>query len=726
MQQSHSTWLCVSVVLLLTAGCSSDSLPGVPRIDGGGPGDDDGSVPIVDGGRDGSIPRRDGGGGSGDGGESLTLTIEPAEVDLVGTGVPVTQTFVGRLSDGSTPEGVQWLLDDATLGTINASGVFTARGTVSGEVTIRAAYGNQVATAKITVTVAIVDNRGSLPQQDIDRLRDGGTFDNQFRFLYPYDGTVFPRGIPGPVMQFGGSGATAMRVLLETEGYSYEGFFGSSNPARASLPGDVFQRLALSAKPGAPVTVSVTKANGTSITGPATQTWRIAPGSLKGLVYYKSYSSPLANNAGAILRIRPGEGAEVFASNQGCTVCHSISANGARMIAASGWDVFAVRPTSSGSYALQNDGSIASLATSTQGNRFPFGALTPDGSRFVSNGVPAIFSGTPTLRGMYDFNGIPSKVYDTATGNEVSAPSLASQVTMAITPAFSPDGTRLAYNNGDTGHGRTLSILNANLSANPPSFSGASELLTHGTRMLAWPSFLPSGEALVYHEGTHLDTAVDTFTDEQGPAHAKIRLIDIATRTVKQLAALNGDTASGTYLPYGDAEEGDMNYEPTVVPVPVGGYYWVIFTSRRAYGNTIAPGGTQAGGDAIFRKNSPRKKLWVAAIDLDYATKDDPSHPAFYLPGQELAAGNMRAFAALEPCKPNGSSCESGVDCCGGYCRQTSTNSAGEPVLQCVPPQEIECANEDERCTTAADCCDVTEGYQCINGRCAQPVPIVI
>jgi hypothetical protein len=32
------------------------------------------------------------------------------------------------------------------------------------------------------------------------------------------------------------------------------------------------------------------------------------------------------------------------------------------------------------------------------------------------------------------------------------------------------------------------------------------------------------------------------------------------------------------------------------------------------------------------------KKLWVAAIDLNAMPGTDPSHPAFYLPGQELLA----------------------------------------------------------------------------------------
>ena len=161
----------------------------------------------------------------------------------------------------------------------------------------------------------------------------------------------------------------------------------------------------------------------------------------------------------------------------------------------------------------------------------------------------------------------------------------------------------------------------------------------------------------------------------------------------------------------------------------MGGYYWVVFTSRRAYGNTIAPGGTVAGGDNKWggvvnggEVPSPRKKIWIAALDLDHAGSGDPSHPAFYLPGQELEAGNMRAFAALEPCKAQGQSCESGAECCDGFCRQTSVNDAVVPVLECVPPP-AGCSNEDEACTTAADCCDFSSGFLCINGRCAMPTP---
>jgi hypothetical protein len=163
-----------------------------------------------------------------------------------------------------------------------------------------------------------------------------------------------------------------------------------------------------------------------------------------------------------------------------------------------------------------------------------------------------------------------------------------------------------------------------------------------------------------------------------------------------------------------------------VLPVPVGGYYWVLFTSRRAYGHTLAPGGTVADsgnewGSMVDGTEIPslRKKLWVAAIDIDYTGKVDPSHPAFYLPGQELNAGNMRAYAALEPCRAEGDACGSGADCCGGFCRLEEVEF-GEPLKVCVPPP-VGCSNVDESCETDADCCGAAAGDRCINNRCAAP-----
>ena len=71
-----------------------------------------------------------------------------------------------------------------------------------------------------------------------------------------------------------------------------------------------------------------------------------------------------------------------------------------------------------------------------------------------------------------------------------------------------------------------------------------------------------------------------------------------------------------------------------------------------------------------FLVNRVQGSDWIcSAIDLNLTPGKDPSHPAFYLDGQEALAGNMRAFWVLDPCAPQGGGCASGDECCSGYCQ---------------------------------------------------------
>jgi len=98
------------------------------------------------------------------------------------------------------------------------------------------------------------------------------------------------------------------------------------------------------------------------------------------------------------------------------------------------------------------------------------------------------------------------------------------------------------------------------------------------------------------------------------------------------------------------SDDVDMNYEPTVSPVAAGGYAWVVFTSRRMYGSvaSIPPYCSDPRGVDLVANITP-KKLWVAAVDSTGTPGTDASHPAFYLPGQELLASNGRGAWALDP-----------------------------------------------------------------------------
>jgi hypothetical protein len=142
-------------------------------------------------------------------------------------------------------------------------------------------------------------------------------------------------------------------------------------------------------------------------------------------------------------------------------------------------------------------------------------------------------------------------------------------------------------------------------------------------------------------------------------------------------------------------------YQPTFLPVAVGGYFWIVAESERVYGNRLTD----------ENLDTRRKQLWVAAIDANPQPGVDPSHPAFWLPGQELDNQNMRGAWALDPCKGTGASCEAGFECCEGSC----IYDADQAGYVCGEQQG--CSPSGSACNVAADCCDATS--QCINGFCS-------
>jgi len=697
------------------------------------------------------------GGGDGNTGGSREPTIDGTVTTSDGstmatvTGMPKDIQFGAKLPDGTVVSNGTWTVDDTRIGSIGGDGVFHANGFVGGETTIAVHVGAGQIKTSFTVNVDITDNAASLSDADQTALKAGGPADPTFKFIYPYDGTVFPRGLSAPSLQFGDgmtvtSTANATYLKITTTHFSYQAYALGGTPLRTGIPDPVWKGVTLTANATDKVKVEVTKKTGATVSGPVTETWRIAQASLKGLIYYSTYNSvllPPGNgvDGGGILRVRPGGKAEVV--QKGCTVCHAVSANGAVMTAALGPDP--VLPAKSSAYDLSPTGTATVRgAQTTEGRQYALAGLTPDGAKVLTNGVP--FNAWPPqlphgLRNGPENNvtdGYHSALVDTATGTVIASPSLSSAVKYAQSPAFSPDGKKVAFINGDKWPQRELDTLDFD---GMSTFSALTKIVNNSTEMtsifgapqpqtLAWPSFTPDSAAIIYQQGDSFDSYqfVGGFAQSK-PQYAEVRMTEL-DGTVKKLNALNGRDASGTtYLPYGETSEGRMNYEPTVMPLAVGGYFWVVFTSRRDYGNTIAPGrpkttipGDDPTQDPWGSDGAPsqRKKLWVAAIDVDHAMQPDPSHPAFYLPGQEIESANMRAFAALAPCQPDGTTCESGADCCNGFCRQTGQDASGNPILACVPPPKG-CSNTDELCTTEADCCDSAD--LCVGGRCTEQTP---
>ncbi len=223
-----------------------------------------------------------------------------------------------------------------------------------------------------------------------------------------------------------------------------------------------------------------------------------------------------------------------------------------------------------------------------------------------------------------------------------------------------------------------------------------------------WPTFTPDNLYVFFAGGTsdEYDSMSDNAPTVPEPTW-NIYIAHVPSKTVTTANQLNGLAGGKVYLPFPD--DPNLSFEPTILPVGAGGYYWVVFTSRRNYGNIVNGDPYTGTGGAP----SPRKKLWVAAISIVAASSSskatDTTHPAFYIDGQELSAGNMRGFWVLDPCLQKGTSCNTGNQCCTGFCRQT-TGSDGAVEFTCVTPPSG-CSQANEKCKQVSDCCGASQGF---------------
>jgi hypothetical protein len=537
---------------------------------------------------------------------------------------------------------------------------------------------------------------------------------------------------------------------MQESHFEYKGYFKSNTSGsfvNVPIPQAAWTSMVYS-NGGEPVSVSLVLAQGGSAFGPYSETWTIAQATLQGTIYYNSYGTALVQNSDTLdsygkqygagtLAIQPGATAPTLVAGVkslgangngvGCRVCHTVAANGQSLITQAS-NASASDYSASVGINLANDttgGSGAPLATSN----LAFPALYKDGSLILSQGGFG-YSG-------FDGNRV-SRLY-TGTGSPVAGVTGLPSDLQAALPAFSPDGAHVSFNfwAGTAKGAGGASLVGDQVSLAMFDFNGSNAfsnprvLYTDpGGNPVAYSSFFPNSAGIVFE--VELSNPINQFGFTRQGITAELWWVDVASGSAHRLDALNGyKSGGGTYLPAqpapGDGTEAPhtpaldatLNYEATVNPIASGGYAWVVFTSRRMYGNLaqLDPWNSDPRSYPWLDEITD-KKLWVAAIDMNAKPGTDPSHPAFYLPAQELHAGNSRGFWTVEPCRADGQSCIEGDQCCGGFC-QAAADGGG---LQCsaVVPR---CAGRYEKCVTTSDCCTSLSGIQCINGICTQSGP---
>ncbi|MBS2029329.1 MAG: hypothetical protein JST54_15615 [Deltaproteobacteria bacterium] len=687
-----------------------------------------------------------------DGGSAFTgtLVVTPASASvdvMVGQALPSQQYTATANGQTAAPS---WTVAPTALGSIDATGKFTASGAAGGVGTITATLGTGTGTASITVHLHSTQNgaddggtsgsgvggvggvggEGEGPPVDaatVAVLQSTPTADPGQALLYPYDSTVWPQDLLAPLLQWqnGAHLPDAVLIHLECPTFTWDGTFGATaNPFIHHPVPQAAWRAMSTACADQTVQVKLVFASAGAAYGPLTQSWKMSRGTLKGVVYYNSYGTALAQNysgalpnggpfGGATLAVYGGSTDPVLiagksGSSADCRVCHVVSADGSTLLSEHGDDYSATS-----SYALKSGNAETSLSPAD--GRYAWGGVYPDGTLLFSNSAPLIAASTA-----------PSALYQVPSGTAVATTGIPSGLG-AGTPVFSPDGAHVAFNwyAGEvSGVGSadqsSLAMMTFTL---PGTFSAFTKLYTPASGQKAiYPSFLPTGGGVVFENevqsngrgfGETRSTCDDSGACSDTGARGELWWVSLDNGQAARLDNLNGKGFAPTGAS-GHDDDSTLNYEPTVSPIASGGYAWVIFTSRRLYGNvaTINP----YWSDPRFHDISTTpttKKLWVAAVDMGAAGGADISHPAFYLPAQELLAGNSRGYWSLAPCKQDGEGCKGGDECCGGYCRQTG----GELGPVCGSTV-TGCANEYEKCSQDSDCCGASSGVTCVNGKC--------
>ena len=188
---------------------------------------------------------------------------------------------------------------------------------------------NATATANVVVNVLDTTNvTGTCLTNPSTCFPTNATTADTAAILYPLQNTMFPLGLPAPLVQWSApTAATAVKVTLRypstgTPTFTWSAITSTESPLsstiseltttpnlpaapRMDIPQIVWNALAQTAEGGGPVTLAIQRYYGSVAHKEVPITFQIANGQLKGTVYYNSYGTNLVKNFGNTLGGRP-------------------------------------------------------------------------------------------------------------------------------------------------------------------------------------------------------------------------------------------------------------------------------------------------------------------------------------------------------------------------------------------------------------------------------------
>jgi hypothetical protein len=604
-----------------------------------------------------------------------SITISPPSVTVNVTYPqkpgPVTFTATGTFAGGATMDVTAcaaWTAGVPGVASIS-DGTLTPGG--AGWFTVTATNGSVSASATATILLTGTVNPGGVDTTKLDgALVGGGTP----QIAYPLDGSLFPFHLGDLAFQVtpGGSNGQAQalgRIAFRGDAINLNVYAPCVPIASAAingacsiaLPPDLEQDLAgVSAAPKLSETVRLAAADGSSVTesAPIDARWSSTP--LSGTIYYWSTPPQTMSGSSEIVRMNldaPGTPPEVYLTNLdvagyaqplsggwACVGCHAISPDGTKMGITIGGSSIQANGDGYGSlFALLDIATKTPTAT----------RITEDGGQQLSSAGFASLT-TFSADGANMVQELQGQLFMRAADATLASqgPLLPSMTEALTQPAWSPRGDRLAFASWvptlSIPHAYDSKDLNGNETPNAQIWTVPVSGTTLGIPSLLVPRVANATE---YYPAISDDSALVVFNESScaGPPtggadgygaspcdsyddpSARLRLVAAGGGSPVELDRASGRTSG---WPTSDTWTNSWpRFAPAHSTFQGKTLYWVAFSSRRAYGGTLA-------GSA---NGSTPPQIWFAAVTIDATgnLSGDPSFAPVWLPPQNSATAEI-------------------------------------------------------------------------------------